>query len=63
MTKISTPEHAETNAEAAVEREVPAPVSQSMTPPAHVISNILNFSKALEVNTSGSGNVFAVVKN
>jgi hypothetical protein len=32
-------------------------------PSAHIISNILNYSKALEVKTSASGKVIAVVKN
>jgi hypothetical protein len=37
--------------------------SSNEQPSARIITNILNYSKALEVKTSGSGKVITVVKN
>lgn len=68
MAKISTPKLSVKKIETAETRTSTSEVKSENglnygSPSAHIISNILNFSKALEVKTSSDGQVFAVVKN
>ena len=63
MAKISTPK-VRVNVKEAEQTVSSVPVvSPSDLPSAHIISNILSFSKALEVKTMSDGNVIAVVNN
>ena len=68
MAKISTPKLSVASIETAETQNHTSAVKSENglnygSPSAQIISNILNFSKALEVKTSTGGQVFAVVKN
>jgi hypothetical protein len=63
MAKISTPKTSVKIVEAEPQPVQTDLLKASEGPSASIIANILNYSKALEVKTSKSGNVIAVVKN